>query len=808
MSLEDSDKKQKEKSLTNKVPLPEEIFELEDESTKALTKKVEPKNHLTSEQERETTDQDPKVNYQTEFDSKKETNEKDKTLLDIAEQISLAESAILQEQEDIKKGRKIKEILESGKIFQDKYEIIKMIGSGGMGQVYLANHTNLGSKIAIKVLNTNFVGEEDEESIDRFKREAKATAAIDHPNAVKVFDFGVQDNICYLVMEYLNGESLRKRLSRLKRFSIKEVFNLIEQVCSVLEVMHRKGIVHRDLKPDNIFFHNQEDREIVKVLDFGIAKVSGSTISEGKLTSTGALLGTPHYMSPEQCQGMKLDGRSDLYSFGIIVYELLSGTLPFEAENTLSMLFKHVRDNPINIKSIVPDLPQSIADIVMKSLEKHPKTRYQTAKEFALAFEEAVNTISLPEKTTSTSSSLEKGKTSDLGARSTIETAMLPVIKNSENEQILESSKENDESKLYNVDTQKNKQPLLTRPVGRVISENLQEPFLVAKKESLNEIKASQAEVNKYVTKNNQFIKYVLPLVGLTLLVTFIGIWKSMPNANLIPNATPTPINNSNNPNNALTEKELLTKENFVFISKTKVTLGTNGKKCDYVPDCKIEDFEKPAHEITLNSYYISKYEVTNEDYYKFTKETDYQIPLGWDKVTKSFLDGTAKLPVNQISWEDALAYCKWRKEKENIDFRLPTEAEWEYAAKGNTDILFPWGDDWDPSFVYGAKPADRIKNPSSIEVPPNNSSDRSPFGIFAMSGNVAEWTSSKFDAYPGSAYEKKVTPKDRECIVVKGGSFNASPTDLRVTSRAWYEPNKKDSNIGFRLAITPKEGS
>ncbi len=662
-------------------------------------------------------------------DGEQQTNDQDKTLADIAEQISLAESAILQEIEEVKKGRKRKEILESGKVFQGKYKVIKMIGSGGMGQVYVANHIALGSKVAIKVLNTTFIGDE-EEATDRFKREAKATAAIDHPNAVKVFDFGVEDNVCYLVMEYLNGESLRKRLTRLKQFSIPEALNLIQQVCSVLEAMHHKGIVHRDLKPDNIFFHNQEDREVVKVLDFGIAKVSGSTLSEGKLTSTGALLGTPHYMSPEQCQGMKLDGRSDLYSFGVILYELLCGSLPFEAENTLSMLFKHVRDNPINIKQVMPELPQSIADVVMKLLEKQPKNRYQSAKEFAQVFSETVQSNPITRNTNSIST-----------------------------------------EKIVYVD--------VPRPQNIVV-ENV-------------------------APSTNPFVKYAVSSIAIVLIFSIFGIWKmSSSEVNIVNSSSPTPIDTAKK----LSEKEILLKENFVLIPATSATIGTNGKKCDYIPGCTVEDFEKPAHGVNLEAYYIGKYEVTNADYYEFIKATNYNVPTNWDKETKSFSDGAAKLPVNQISWDDVVAYCKWRKEKEKIDFRLPSEAEWEYAARGNSEALFPWGDDWDSSFVYGAKPADRIKNPASIDVPPNNSSDRSPFGIFAMAGNVAEWTSSSFNAYPNSAYEKKVTEKDQECRVVKGGSFNAEPTYLRVTSRAWYEVTKKDSNIGFRLAVTAKESN
>lgn len=795
----DPDKKQKEKAPTERVLLPSPPI-VEAKTTSPQKVEAFPPRRLTNEQEKQTSEQDPRVKDPTLFNQDKGTSEQDKTLADIAEQISLAQSAVLQEEEEVKKGSKRREILESGKIFQSKYEIIRMIGSGGMGQVYVANHITLASKVAIKVLNTNFIGDDDEEAVERFKREAQATARVDHLNAVKVFDFGAEDNICYLVMEFLNGESLRKRLSRAKRLPIPEVVNLIEQVCSVLEVMHRKGIVHRDLKPDNIFFHNQEDREVVKVLDFGIAKVAGSTLSEGKLTGTGALLGTPHYMSPEQCQGMKLDGRSDLYSFGIIVYELLSGTLPFEAENTLSMLFKHVRDNPVDIRKVIPDLPQPIADIVMRALEKNPKNRYQTAKEYSQAFCEAVQAQTI---TTSTeaknSSTITIGKTSDLDIRETIETAMFPKMEGNLDEDI----QEEDKNKQYDVSTRSH-QPAATRPIGRVaINDN--SPINKDVYKDVPAIQNQNIEIKPSSLATNPLAKYAIPAIALVLIFAIFGVWKISSNFQTNPttNAVTTPINTASQP----TQKDILLKENFVLIPATTAKIGTNGsdKDCKYVPDCKIEDFEKPSHEVKLGAYFINKYEVTNAEYYQFTKETGYEIPPNWDKETKQFPSGMDKLPVNQINWQDAQAYCNWRKKKTQIDFRLPTEQEWEYAARGSSEALFPWGNDWDESFVYGAKPADRIKNPASIDVPPNNSSDRSPFGIFAMGGNVAEWTDSNFAVYPNSPYEKKVTELDKKCKVVRGGSFNAAPTDLRVTSRAWYEPNKKDSNIGFRLAVSAK---
>jgi len=773
-SLPDSGKKEKEKVPTRKVA-PEDLA--------ASSESANSENKKSPTRKIDVFDETPTGRLTAEDNEARGTTDQDQTLRDIAERISLAQAITGSDDEEIKKGRKIREIVPIGKIFQGKYQIVKIIGSGGMGQVYLANHTILASQVAIKVLNTNFVADDDEEAIERFKREARATASIDHPNAVKVFDFGVEENICYLVMEYLAGESLRKRLAKRKRLPFAELIVLVKQVCSVLEVMHRKGIVHRDLKPDNIFFHTQEDQEIVKVLDFGIAKISGSTLNEGRLTTTGALLGTPHYMSPEQCQGMKLDGRSDLYAFGIIVYELISGRLPFEAENTLSMLFKHVRDTPKPLNELVPEIPMAIVEVVMKTLEKNPKDRFQTAKEFEQAFCQAVEKSSLTDENKINASS-KIGKINEINAEETIETAILPVVEGQESQQIQIDNKSN---QAYDVATRSH-QATATRPVGRPIEQQIEQKFS----------SSPQISEEKQQEKST-LVKYLIP-ISFVLVIVIVGVWKMLdnqptPNTNKIdtintPATSPTPTANPN-------------LKDFVLIKATQVTIGSDRSDCKNIPNCKIGEFEKPAYSVRLADYYLSKYEITNAEYEKFVRATKRELPINWDKARNSFPIGTDKLPVTFISWEDAQAYCEWRSKEENLEFRLPSEQEWEYAARGEDERFFPWGDNWDPSLVNGAKPKETVTSPSSVDLAPNNTTDLSPLGIFAMAGNVAEWTSSDFKPYPKSNY--KATNKDLACKVVRGGSFNAAAADLRASTRFWYEPTKKDSNIGFRLAVSVK---
>ncbi|HND22663.1 MAG TPA: serine/threonine-protein kinase, partial [Acidobacteriota bacterium] len=267
-----------------------------------------------------------------------------------------------------------------GTTLLEKYTILKLIGQGGMARVYQARHIDLGIFVAVKVLKSAFT--QDPSLFERFKREAQTAASLDHPNSVRVFDYGVQGTACYLVMEYLEGESLRQRLKARRRMPLGEVLVFLEQVCPALSYVHRKGVIHRDLKPDNIFFAHQDGKEIVKILDFGIAKPS--TIAE-TLTNPDLICGTPHYMSPEQCVGDHITLSSDLYSLGVILYEMLAGVRPFEADATLTVMYAHVNLPVPELSQRCPEIPQSVSNLVARLMSKKPHDRFSSADEFLQA---------------------------------------------------------------------------------------------------------------------------------------------------------------------------------------------------------------------------------------------------------------------------------------------------------------------------------------------------------------------------------------------------------------------------------------
>ncbi len=267
-----------------------------------------------------------------------------------------------------------------GDVIADRYRLVAAIGSGAMGSVYRAEHVQIGKPVAIKVLHREV--EQHAESVARFRREAEAASRLSHPNTVNVFDFGRTDSgSLYLAMEYVDGEPLSKRIANDGPMPFGRVASLIAQVADSLAEAHAAGIVHRDLKPENIVITSSRDEEAAKVLDFGLAKVFEGTV-EAKVTSSGTIVGTPHYMSPEQIQGGEIDGRSDLYAIGAIMYECVVGKPPFDAPNPVGVLSKHLSEQPLPPSACSPlSVPEEADRIIMRCLEKDPALRYPSAEE-------------------------------------------------------------------------------------------------------------------------------------------------------------------------------------------------------------------------------------------------------------------------------------------------------------------------------------------------------------------------------------------------------------------------------------------
>src|SRR5450432_1318913 len=276
-----------------------------------------------------------------------------------------------------------------GATIDGRYKVEALLGEGGMGVVYRCVHTIIGKKVAMKVLRADLA--RDAEVTERFLNEAKAAASIGNAHIIDISDFGqFPDSAAYFVMEFLNGVPLSKLVEGGKALPVPRIVHLARQMAEGLAAAHAANIVHRDLKPDNIFLINRgADKDFIKILDFGIAKVTSS--SEGaKLTRAGAVFGTPHYMSPEQAAGQPVDHRGDIYSFGVILYELASGRVPFDADNFMGILTQHMYKAPVPIRALVPapqEVPPGLEAIVLKCLSKRPEHRYQSMGELLTEFD-------------------------------------------------------------------------------------------------------------------------------------------------------------------------------------------------------------------------------------------------------------------------------------------------------------------------------------------------------------------------------------------------------------------------------------
>jgi serine/threonine-protein kinase len=280
-----------------------------------------------------------------------------------------------------------------GRIIDGRYEVLSVVGEGGMGTVYEVKHTSLGRLFAMKVLRRDIA--KDSDLVARFVQEAKAAAAIGHPNIVAVSDFGELEGgggqmLPYFVMEFLTGTSLAALLRAEKRLPAERVGPLLIQCATALDAAHRAGIIHRDLKPDNIFLIKNGEHEFVKLLDFGVAKIAGGK----RLTRIGMVFGTPHYMSPEQAEGKRVDPRTDVYALGVIMYECFAGRVPFEADTYMGVLTQHMFAVPEQIEKIAPDPSKlgALGPVVMRCLAKQPEDRYRSMAELSAAIELALQT--------------------------------------------------------------------------------------------------------------------------------------------------------------------------------------------------------------------------------------------------------------------------------------------------------------------------------------------------------------------------------------------------------------------------------
>ena len=589
-----------------------------------------------------------------------------------------------------------------------------------MSQVFLARHRFHGGLFAIKVLAEHLAQERS--IVSRFEREARMTASLaNHPNIVPIFDIGEGNGLYYLIMQFVAGEDLASYLRREGRLPLAEAANVIAQATEALSCAEARRIVHRDLKPGNMLL---DESGRVKLLDFGISRITD--LSDG-LTRAGEAVGTPYYMSPEQIRGDACDIRSDLYSLGVVFFELLSGRRPFEHESATAIQIAHLTTAPPSLLTLDPQLPAGCDAIVQKLMAKLPEDRYQ-------------NTAELLQILTSNGANAGPGTlrpSVDPGLREAIQRAQqLPL-----DAATLSST--------ASVAAAAAREPAVTLLVETP-------PPIVSEPERPADEVPAQVEKGKKsgIVPLLAVGIAVLLLAGIAVTALYLHHPKPATHSNTQPVPSPAPVYSDQNG-----RMLLVSAGSFQFGSAADQTLRT----------------------VSLPAFYIDETEVSNQQYHRFCDATGHAPPQSPDYA--AHLD----YPVSNVSYEDAAAYAAWAGR------RLPTEEEWEKAARGTDGRTYPWG-----GAPWTADVPDRLQPVISGPL------RRSPYGAYNMAGNVWEWTATPYAPTPeDNAGMKRLLNGQSfsaDWRTIKGGSFAPGSSEYFAIAKHRGLPiDARSVWIGFR---------
>ena len=574
----------------------------------------------------------------------------------------------------------------------DKYEVLEWIGGGGMAEVFLAKHRAHGGLVAVKVLADSLSNEP--RIVARFKEEARTAATLQgHPNIVAIIDIGEGGGLHYLIMPYVDGEDLSRYIEQHQQLSNAETVYLARQIAEALVWAADKGVVHRDLKPSNVRL-DSSGRAVV--LDFGISKATD--VPTG-LTTRGETLGTPYYMSPEQIKGETCDARSDLYSFGVMLFEMLAGRKPFVGDNLRIIELGHLEKLPPALSTIVPDVDPVLEQLVNRLLEKERDRRPGSPREVV----ETLRGLGLGQAPRAVAS------------RQKAVPATPPEPR------------------------------LNLRPLER---EATPRP-----------VKTPAPNV-----KSTGLPGWLLPSLGGVILLAGIGYWVSArepePKKEAAQTVAADPVYPStlSEPNGPL-----------FLVAGGKFIFGDDSAESP-----------NPRREMELPAYYIEATEVSNEQYGRFAQATGRVTPKG-----------QPRLPVVDVTLSDAKAYCAWAGR------RVPTEPEWEKAARGPDGRVYPWGNE-------------PMQSPGQL-VPVDDLPERqSPYRALNMAGNVAEWTVSPFPVTDREiddfAKLRSGSPVSRDWANIKGGSFmQKDERFFRLYLRRGWPINQASPLLGIRCVKDAK---
>lgn len=714
-------------------------------------------------------------------------------------------------------------------ILEGKYHLESRLGQGGMGVVYKARHAYLKTQLAIKIILPDLVGN-DPQLVTRFRQEALAAAAIRHQNVVAVTDYGViQGSIPFLVMEYVEGESLHDMLARENRLSPERALEVMSAICAGVGAAHHQGIVHRDLKPLNVMICSDKPNlsQAVKILDFGLAKIkSGELLGSFIQAQTTGLMGSPYYMAPEQWADDEPDSRSDIYSLGVMLYQMLAGDVPFKGSSIPAIMKKHISDPAPRFAEMGVTVSPELERAVLHTLEKEKEKRTSSVEQMIEELREAIFPNAIGIHTTS-------GGTrpiSSVNIRTSPPEAMVFVdavaVGQSRDDgwitlnglQVgshnIRVSKEgyqdwygdvmcDGQPKQLTAELQSRAEAIPKPPAATVaysggIPQNTPQNFANTagidpdmQKTSVQMWDTGKQEigVESQPVKKGFLSPVLLGAGGLLILFLLGGLGigsaymlglfgGSAPPNNGANNGTPSPT-----PNGTTTPVEVA-KTEMVQIPGGSFTMGRSDGR----------DNEKPEHSREVPTFWMDKTEVTNAEYLAFVTETKYKdIPGHW--VNGKPLTGKEQMPVVLVSLNDAKAFAAWRSKRDGVQYRLPTEIEWEYAARnGAKGNLYPWGDKYEANCAV-------LDQENNEPKPVATASCANDWGVKDLIGNVFEWTSTEISLYPGS--QGTIAPTSTPHFMVRGGGaiYKSTGKDaITSTFRQDIAASTKSPGLGFRL--------
>ena len=624
-----------------------------------------------------------------------------------------------------------------------RYQILEQIGKGGMATVYKAYDTRLERDVAVKVIRREaFLPEDMEMLLKRFDREAKLLAGLSHPNIVGVMDFGEFEGAPYLVMEYLPGGTLKDRLG--SPMPWRDAIKLLLPIANALEYVHDRNYINRDIKPSNVLMTEKGQPMLT---DFGLLKVFGDKDKDAtSLTATGVGIGTPDYMAPEQWTG-EATALSDMYSLGVVLYEMITGRRPYVADTPAAILIKQANEPLPLPKSYIPDLPSDVEAVLLKTLAKDPAHRYPDVKTFIRELQNllegkqttasTIGTQKLRQQMTGRYPKAKKTAAGQAGRKWVVPVLIIAVI-----------------GMIGVVAVSGGYWYLSSNSVGPA-------PALT----STQQILASPTLTAPDPTE--------------------------APPTESAPTEVP-PVETAP-PTEAALPPEIRDDKNvkMILIPAGEFTMGSDNSG---------DVSTIPGHTVYVEAFYMDQFEVTNEMYDACSYAIECIKPRQTNSATRNpyFSNPVfANFPVIHINWKMAKAYCEWR------GARLPTEAEWEKAARGTDERIYPWGTD-DPDCGL-ANFAGCIGDTAEVD---QYETGLSPYGLYGMAGNVWEWTSTLASNYPYDATDGREDPDKAGKRIARGGSWNPSVNsgNISTVTRFEVDPGHYGPYVGLRCVRSAEQ--